>query len=113
MTVILINGFVTKKDIEKASEDYGSYIKITADIVLETVVIGGEWHADGEKILLENGSKQSDIWGGGIDYKTKEIDFNSLINIRPGINESMEILDKDIRNKFAGLVKNRFGELYE
>lgn len=40
-------------------------------------------HIQGEEILLKDGLKQSDIWGGGVDLDTEVIDFNSMINIRP------------------------------
>ena len=37
---------------------------------------------------LKDGSNQSVIWGGGIDLETKDIDYNSFINIRPNDNNN-------------------------
>lgn len=108
MALVVVKERVTESDIKKAAEDYGEYIKITADIGKGVIAIGGEWHADGEKVLLENGSRQSDIWGGGIDLNTKKIDVSSLINIKPGINESMEILDVKNRDRFIQILKEKF-----
>lgn len=109
MSAVVIKNEATENDIKKASEEYGNYIKIAVDIKTKMVVIGGQWHADGEKELLKLGSKQENIWGGGIDIKTKKIDYNALINIRPHQkNDSMEILDKKKKNKFEIIVKEKF-----
>ena len=109
MAVVLIKEKVTKDDLTKAGEDYGDYIKIDIDIETKAMTIGGEWHSDGEKILLENGSKQKDIWGGGINMSNRTIDFNSLINTKPKQdNNSQEILDKNIRKEFGEIVKLKF-----
>ena len=65
-----------------------------------------------KKILLDQGSKQSDIWGGGIDLETKVIDFNSFINIRPNdSNESNEIQNVKIREKYKKLTEYFFDEI--
>jgi hypothetical protein len=56
------------------------------------------------KILLESGSHQSDIWGGGIDLETKEIDYNSFINIRPQDNNMKnEIQSESIKITFSNI----------
>lgn len=61
-------------------------------------------HFEGENILLESGSHQSDIWGGGIDLVTKEIDFNSFINIRPqDKNMKNEIQSEAIKKTYSDL----------
>ncbi len=64
--MVLIKDKVTSEDIVKASEEYGDFVKVDIDIRTSLMTIGGEWHADGEKVLLKNGSKQEDVWGGGI-----------------------------------------------
>ncbi|HNP89229.1 MAG: hypothetical protein BWY24_00771 [Microgenomates group bacterium ADurb.Bin219] len=62
-----------------------------------------------EEILLTNGSKQEDLWGGGFDLKTNEIDYNSVINLRPNQeNPSRDILSLDIRKKFDKIVRRLF-----
>ncbi|MBI2268562.1 MAG: hypothetical protein HYU80_03955 [Candidatus Blackburnbacteria bacterium] len=58
------------------------------------------------------GSRQSDIWGGGIDIDSKAIDFNSFINIRPNDNNnSNEILDPKVREEYERLTKHFFKEV--
>jgi hypothetical protein len=109
MSVVMIEDKVQPQDIQIAGEEYGEYIKIVIDVNQNIIAIGGEWHSDAEKILLERGSKQVNIWGGGIDIKTKNIETVALINLRPSINNSQEILDADTRNKFIEITKEKFG----
>ncbi|MEK9143848.1 MAG: DUF5674 family protein [Patescibacteria group bacterium] len=76
----------TREQIEQAKERFGIYVKTVIDIQKKICCAGMDRHFEGENILLGSGSHQSDIWGGGIDLVTKEIDFNSFINIRPQDN---------------------------
>jgi len=82
------------------------------DIEEEWVVVGVELHADGEKILLEKGSRQNNIWGGGIDLENKQIDTTAVLNIRPRLdNDNLEILDSIRRKKFIEIIKKYFRKL--
>lgn len=102
----------TKEEIEKMAEEYGEYIKTVIDVEKKICAGGGKMHADCEKILLENGSEQKNLWGGGIDLAAKVIDFTSLINIRPrDENYSMEILKPETREEFEKLMKYFFNTL--
>lgn len=87
-------------------EAFGGYIKIVADVASGKLAGGGQLHQDCEQILLEQGSRQSDLWGGGVDLPGKTVGFNALINIRPAEgNPSQEILDPKIREEFESVVK--------
>lgn len=102
----------TKSEIAKLKEQFEVYIKTVFDIEKEICSAGMDRHFEGEQILLAQGSKQSNIWGGGIDLETKTIDFNSFINIRPNDNNhSNEIQDSKIREKYKELTKFFFGDL--
>jgi hypothetical protein len=110
MSVVLLKGIVNPADLKKASEDYGDYIKVVVDVESGLVAIGGEWHADAEKVLIGEGSRSKNIWGGGIDIKTKNIETVALINLKSEFdNNSQEILDPDLRNRFISIVKEIFG----
>lgn len=99
--IVILKKKATKEQIIKASEEFKTYIKIVADIEKEIVAIGGKFHADAEKILLENGSLQDNLWGGGLDLLSGKTDMQAIINIRPSKNnDSMEILDPKIRDGF-------------
>lgn len=101
-----------KDEIEKLKEEFEFYIKTVIDIKNKKCIAGMNTHFDGEQILLREGSKQNDLWGGGIDLETKKIDFNSFINIRPNQNnDSNEIQDPKIREEFITLMEAFFNEL--
>ncbi len=106
-------GSFTKNEIEKLKEVFDVYIKTVIDVKKKICSAGEDRHFEGEKILLDQGSKQSDIWGGGIDLETTIIDFNSFINIRPNdSNTSNEIQDSKIRKVYEKLTKFFFQEIY-
>lgn len=96
----------TKEEIEKLREVFDVYIKTVIDVEKKICSAGMDRHYEGEKILLEQGSKQADIWGGGMDLETKTIDFNSFINIRPNDNNtSNEIQDAEVRKVYEEFTK--------
>lgn len=104
----------TKEEIEKLKEHFQVYIKTVIDIDRKICIAGMAMHYEGEKILLEDGSKQHSIWGGGIDLLTNKIDFNSFINIRPNDNnDSNEILDPKIREEYKKLTEYFLSELLQ
>jgi hypothetical protein len=104
----------TKEEILKLKELFDVYIKTVIDVKKKICSAGCDRHSDSEEILLDQGSQQSDLWGGGIDMETMTVDFNSMINIRPTQNNtSNEIQDLEIRKEFERLTKYFFGILYE
>lgn len=113
MMITKISPFA-KKEIERLKEEFQTYIKTVIDVKKKICSAGANRHFESERQLLENGSKQSDIWGGGIDLETKVIDFNSFINIRPNEgNTSNEIQNDKIRKEFEKLTKFFFKAIYE
>ncbi len=104
----------TKEETEKLREMFDVYIKTVIDVKQKICSAGCDRHFESEKILLDGGSEQSDLWGGGIDVETKSIDCNSMINLRPNQgNASNEILDSTKRLEFEELTKYFFKEIYE
>lgn len=102
----------TKEETSKLREQFGVYIKTVIDINRKICSAGCDRHYDSEQILLKQNSKQTDIWGGGIDLETKTIDFNSFINIRPvDNNTSNEIQNAKIRKIYESLTKYFFKEI--
>ena len=102
----------TKEEVEKLSGVFKVYIKTVIDIEKRICSAGMDRHFEGEQILLDDGSNQSEIWGGGIDLENKIIDFNSFINIRPNDNNSSnEIQNPEIRKKYEDLTNYFFGEI--
>ena len=104
----------TLEQIEKLQEQFDVYIKTVIDVERKICVAGMDRHYEGEEILLKDGSKQSNLWGGGIDINNQDIDFNSFINIRPNDNNtSNEVQSAKIRQEYAELTKYFFKTIYE
>lgn len=104
----------TKAEIEQLREQFDVYIKTVIDIEKKVCSAGCDRYFESEKVLLEQSSKQSDLWGGGVDLETKIIDFNSFINIRPTDNNtSNEIQSDTLRKRCEELTKYFFKEIYE
>lgn len=102
----------TKEELEKLRELFDTYIKTVIDVTRRICSAGMDEHFEGEELLLHQGSKQSDIWGGGVDIVTKIIDCNSFINIRPNDkNTSNEIQDADTRRIYEQLTRFFFQEI--
>ena len=90
------------------SEVHESFIKLAVDIERGILVGGGGYHRDCEAVLLEDGSRQENIWGADWILKTGRVRFEALINIRPKTNRSMVIRDPSIRNKVEVVVRKWF-----
>ncbi len=110
MAIIIVgpdqpNKKLSKDDFEKAREEYVDYIKITIDLGKEIIALGGEYHADAEKKLLETGSKQEDVWGGGVNLKLQLFEIKAMINLRSKTNYSTEILNEENRKRFLEMAK--------
>ena len=91
-----------------AEEQFGDWIKAVVDVSREVMAIGGDLHADDEAALLADGSRQRDLWGinlypgeSGDDW----IEFDSMINLRPGEgNRSRGVDDERIRARVREVV---------
>lgn len=105
--LLLVTSKINEEDLKRAAEDLEGYIKFVVDVEGEILAAGGIRHAQGEELLLKNGSKQKNLWGGGFDLETNGLDFDSMINIRPNQNNpSREILSPDIRKKVEEIIRN-------
>lgn len=89
-------------------------VKYVVDVQRRVVAVGGELHADAEQLLLEDGSRQADLWGANYyPGKGREdcIEFTSLINIRPAQgNRSMVIEDPVIQERVREITFEVLGQ---
>jgi hypothetical protein len=106
----LLNVKAKPSQIDEMLEEYGTMIKIAVDIRREILAGGGEMHADCERLLLEDGSEQDDIWGANWYPREKRVEFEALINIRPLLgNRSLVIQNQEIRNSVEMITKAMLG----
>lgn len=112
----IITQSISKSELDiLAQEVFGNMVKGVVDLEREVMALGGELHADEEAVLLQDGSKQENLWGINI-YPDKSLDhaieFDSMINIRPSNNNySRDIKDPDIQKKIVRIVHALIPEL--
>lgn len=102
----LLRSRATSQQLHEMLDSLGVYIKVAVDIRRGVLAGGGVLHADCEAVLLEDGSRQEDIWGADWIPMEQEIQYEALINIRPGQNNpSMEIRDPSIRHRVGEVAR--------
>lgn len=99
----------TDEQIRDMLEALQTYIKLAVDVRRKIVAGGGALHADCEAALLEEGSQQIDMWGADWLPESKEVRYESLINIRPKQgNRKMMVGDPTLRRTIREIVCERF-----
>lgn len=105
----LVGKEISLTELKKmSSRMFGGLVKAVIDVNKKIMVVDAEMHADEERYLLENGSKQNDLWGinfypdlTGDDF----IEFDSMINVRPRLdNFSRGIEDEKLRERIIKIV---------
>ena len=79
----IIRSKIDQETREKVAEDLKGYIKVVVDVK--------------RKILSA---------GAGLDLETNEMDFDSMINLRPTQNKSREMLDPNIRQQIESITRS-------
>jgi hypothetical protein len=106
----IIRERATAEQMRQMLEKLETYIKLAVDVRRKVIAGGGEMHADCEAVLLEDGSMQADVWGADWLPKSRNIRFESLINIRPRQNNrSMRIEDQALCAQVAQIIHERLG----
>lgn len=113
-TIVITDRPVEPATLRALTEQwFGDMVKLVVDINRSLVAIGGELHADAEALLLENGSRQTDLWGANYLPGTGPedcLELTALINIRPGQgNRSMVVQDPQIAAKMRAIVGELVG----
>lgn len=109
MPIQMIESQIKKSHLaEVAKERFGDLVKAVVDVKRKIMVIGAELHSDEEALLIEQGSKQQDLWGINLypDKATDDwIEFDSVINIRPSHgNRSLGISDLQTQQTIKEIV---------
>ena len=91
-----------------AKAGFGDMVKAVVDLSRGIMAIGSDLHSDEEAALLDDGSRQQDLWGINLypEAPTAEwIEFDSMINVRPGVNNrSRDVEDEGTRAAIRGVV---------
>ncbi len=108
--LLIVRTKIDSESRKKAAEDLKGYIKVVVDIQRKILSAGGQKHVDCEEMLIDDGSRREHLWGAGLDLETNEMDFDSMINIRPSQNSSREILDQKIRQQVELITRSLLEE---
>ncbi|OGD43409.1 hypothetical protein A3J02_02285 [Candidatus Azambacteria bacterium RIFCSPLOWO2_02_FULL_46_11] len=110
MSTRIIKDLISKTELaEIAKEQFGDLVKAVVDVEQGIMAIGGELHADEEAALLEQGSRQEDLWGINF-YPNKQeeewLEFDSMINVKPSQdNRSRGVENNETREKIKQVIK--------
>jgi len=108
----IVRNSIDLKDLrEMSSATFGSLVKAVVDVERDLLALDSELHSDLEHILIEDGSRQPDLWRINLYPELPEsefIEFDSLINIRPWQgNRSRDVENPDIREKIVQTVARK------
>jgi hypothetical protein len=92
-----------------AQEGFGDLVKAVVDVERGIMAASAELHSDEEAALLDDGSRQADLWGINLypaDYgDEKWLEFDSMINVRPSQgNRSRSVEDPALRERIVTVV---------
>ena len=91
-----------------AAAGFGNMVKAVVDVERQVLAVDAELHADLEAQLLQEGSRQSNLWGINLypDASGDEwVEFDSMINLRPSQgNHSRGVDDGGLRAKILVVV---------
>jgi hypothetical protein len=109
MVIKIIKDPIKKSELQVlAQEHFGDLVKAVVDIKKEIIALDGDLHADEESYLLENGSKQENLWGINLYPSLDDarwIEFDSMINIKPSQNNrSRGVENEQTRNQIIKIV---------
>jgi len=100
---------ISKEELTKMSQSFaGGLVKAVVDIKKEVMIVDAPMHADEEKELLDLGSNQDDLWGINLYPNLTDenfIEFDSMINVRPRLNNFTRGIDSDkLQNKIRSII---------
>ena len=114
MTIHIITARATSEQIQTMLQAFPQtrMIKIVVDVQRRILAGGSEMHYECESALLEDGSRQEDLWGANWYPDEQQIEFESLINIRPRQNNRSIILqDSALCQLVETITRERLGEV--
>lgn len=92
-----------------AEQQFGDMVKGVVDVERRIMAVGAELHADEEAALLEDGSRQVDLWGINLypgEAGDAFLEFDSMINVRPAQgNRSRGVESDPLRQRIRVVVR--------
>lgn len=108
---IIVDSISISELSKLAGNFFGNMVKAVVDIEQELLAVDAQMHADLEKMLLENGSQQKNLWGINLYpelFGGEFVEFDSMINLRPAQNNrSRSVESEKIRKQILQVVAKR------
>jgi len=107
----IIENKISLENLKKMSEKmFGNIVKAVVDVEKSIMAVDSDLHADLEILLLEQDSKQENLWGINLYPENigneNFVEFNSMINLRPSWgNKSRGVDDPKIQEKIREIVE--------
>ena len=106
---------ISRDILRKLAENtFGDMIKCVADVRKGIMAVDADLHADLERMLLDDGSAQEDLWGFNLwvdETGNDFIEFDSLINIRSWQgNASRDVQNPENREAIKAIVSKYITE---
>ena len=114
MPIEIVRDGITLDELRRmAGQQFGDFVKAVVDVGRGVLAVGGELHADEEAWLLDDGARQTDLWGINLypDRPRAElVEFDSMINLRPSQgNRSRGVEDPAVRRRVEEVVRRLVG----
>lgn len=105
----IVGKSIARADLVRLAESqFGDMVKAVVDMERRIMAVGGELHSDDEAVLLDDGSRQQNLWGINLypgDDAEDWIEFDSMINVRPSQgNRSRDVEDAAARAAIREIV---------
>jgi hypothetical protein len=109
VSIRIISAPISREELRRmAAQQFGDFVKAVVDVQRGLMAVGGELHADEEALLLQEGSRQANLWGINLypDLPPTElVEFDSMINVRPAQgNRSRGVEDPEVRGRIQEIV---------
>lgn len=96
----IVRDAITRSELTTlAAARFGDFVKAVVDVARGVMAVSGELHSDEEALLLDDGSRQQDLWGINLypaETGANWIEFDSVINVRPSQNNRSRSVESDV-----------------
>ena len=102
---------ISSEELQRITkEGFGTLLKVAVDLEKGILAAGGEWHAEGQDLLVsQENSDAQNVWGANFypfEKGERRIEYIALINIKPALgSRKMEIVDQKIRQKIKQITE--------
>lgn len=110
MQAKIIKEKISKEELaELLRDNHKTMVKVDVDVKRGIISAGGEWHSEGQELLVLDGSSGLDVWGCNF-YPQKpaeiRIQYGSHINVKPELgNKNLDVQDLTVREKMIEIIE--------